>query len=97
LGAAGAGATDAVACGDGVVAVVSAVLMPILRPRLEKKPPDFSAVATRVLVAGALTATTGSSCGVAATGSKFGFGGLTVPGIVPGAFDIASICSVLPS
>src|SRR6476620_5192571 len=66
-GVAGAvvGATDAVACGGGVVAVVSAVPRPILRPRLEKKPPDdFSlvgaAAATRVVAAGALTATTGS-------------------------------------
>src|SRR3954447_9201739 len=73
-----AGATDAVACGGGVVAVVSVLPMPILRPRLEKKP-DFSAgaaVATRVLAAGALTATTGSSCGEGAAASRFGFGGL---------------------
>src|SRR5947209_8485983 len=49
------GATDAVACGVVVVVAVVSVLMPILRPRLAKKPPDFSAgwaVATRVLVAG---------------------------------------------
>src|SRR4051794_17298864 len=95
-----AGATDAVACGGGgVVAVASALPMPILRPRFEKKP-DFSAgaaVATRALAAGALTATTGSSCGEGAAASRFGFGGLTCPGIVPGAFAIASICSVVPS
>src|SRR3954470_20458418 len=93
-----AGATDAVACGGGV-AVASALPTPILRPRLEKKP-DFSggaAVATRALAAGALTATTGSSCGEGAAASRFGFGGLTCPGIVPGAFAIASICKVVPS
>ena len=95
----------AAAGGGGALAGVASALrpMPTLRARLEKKPSDCcgagAAAATRVggveeVVGGVeevvATATTGSSgC------ARFGFGGLTVDGMVPGARVSASVARTL--
>jgi len=90
LDLAGAGADG------GVVAVVSAVALPrpILWARLEKKPSDGAAlaVATRV-VAGADAAGAAGAAATATAGCSAGsgaWGGLTVPGMVPGSREFAT-------